>query len=151
MTSINQICESMYGLQEMSEDRRSAIKKAIMDYVLMDQSEQERLGVPIPTKVSLVYTAVISNAWHNSRVLIKYNQLGTVSYKLWVYSYSLLDHIQLSRPLLSLNCWDGHVLKLQYHFIPIISHFAELCININKKYVIHCSVWNSEKGSNSES
>lgn len=40
--------------QEMEEDRRSAIKKAILDYILLDPAEQERLGVPIPPKVSSV-------------------------------------------------------------------------------------------------
>ena len=39
-------------MKEMEEDRRYAIKKAVMDYVLLDQSEQERLGVPIPPKVT---------------------------------------------------------------------------------------------------
>ena len=38
-------------LQEMDDDRRFAIKKAILDYVLLDEQEQERLGVPIPPKV----------------------------------------------------------------------------------------------------
>lgn len=38
----------------MEEDRRSAIKKAILDYILLDPAEQERLGVPIPPKVSSV-------------------------------------------------------------------------------------------------
>lgn len=36
----------------MEEDRRSAIKKAILDYILLDPAEQERLGVPIPQKVN---------------------------------------------------------------------------------------------------
>ncbi|XP_053376707.1 dynein axonemal heavy chain 3-like [Mercenaria mercenaria] len=39
-------------LQEMEEDRRYAIKKAIMDYILLDQKEQTRLGIPIPLKPS---------------------------------------------------------------------------------------------------
>ncbi|XP_065937642.1 dynein axonemal heavy chain 3 isoform X7 [Magallana gigas] len=39
-------------LREMEEDRRSAIKKAILDYILLDPAEQERLGVPIPPKPS---------------------------------------------------------------------------------------------------
>ena len=36
----------------MEEDRRMAIKKGILDYVLLEQTEQERLGVPVPDKPS---------------------------------------------------------------------------------------------------
>ena len=39
-------------LQEMEDDRRYAIKKAILDYVLLDDREQNRLGVPVPPKVT---------------------------------------------------------------------------------------------------
>lgn len=35
----------------MEEDRRSAIKKAILDYILLDATEQDRLGIPVPAKV----------------------------------------------------------------------------------------------------
>ena len=41
----------MFILQEMQEDRECAIKKAILDYVLLDDKEQNRLGIPIPPKV----------------------------------------------------------------------------------------------------
>ncbi|KAL4226016.1 hypothetical protein ACF0H5_014003 [Mactra antiquata] len=39
-------------LEEMEDDRRFAIKKAVMDYVLLDEKEQSRLGVPVPPKPS---------------------------------------------------------------------------------------------------
>ncbi|KAH3881436.1 hypothetical protein DPMN_005362, partial [Dreissena polymorpha] len=39
-------------LEEMQDDRRFAIKKAIVDYLLLDKKEQDRLGVPIPAKPS---------------------------------------------------------------------------------------------------
>ena len=40
----------------MKNDRRHAIKKGMLDYVLQDEEEQERLGVPITFKVrDLVY------------------------------------------------------------------------------------------------
>ncbi|XP_052779096.1 dynein axonemal heavy chain 3-like isoform X2 [Mya arenaria] len=39
-------------IEEMQEDRRFAIKKAILDYVLLDSKEQERLGIPVPHKPS---------------------------------------------------------------------------------------------------
>ncbi|XP_062599902.1 dynein axonemal heavy chain 3-like [Saccostrea cucullata] len=39
-------------LREMEEDRRLALKKAILDYILQDSAEQDRLGVPIPVKPS---------------------------------------------------------------------------------------------------
>ena len=35
----------------MDADYRLAVRKAILDYVLIDVAEQERLGVPIPLKV----------------------------------------------------------------------------------------------------
>ena len=35
----------------MEDDRRCALKKAIIDYVLLDSKEQTRLGVPVPPKV----------------------------------------------------------------------------------------------------
>ncbi|XP_033730648.1 uncharacterized protein LOC117320071, partial [Pecten maximus] len=37
-------------LKEMDEDRKYAIKKAILDYILLDHKEQERLGVWMPEK-----------------------------------------------------------------------------------------------------
>ena len=36
----------------MEDDRRFAIKKAVIDYVLLDSKEQTRLGVPVPPKVN---------------------------------------------------------------------------------------------------
>ena len=39
--------------QEMDEDYRHAVRKAILDYVLIDEVEQERLGMPVPKKVSV--------------------------------------------------------------------------------------------------
>ena len=38
-------------LDEMTEDYQQAIKKGMLDYVLLDDVEQERLGVPVPVKV----------------------------------------------------------------------------------------------------
>ena len=35
----------------MKNDRRYAIKKGMLDYILQDEEEQERLGVPITFKV----------------------------------------------------------------------------------------------------
>ncbi|XP_052058680.1 dynein axonemal heavy chain 3-like isoform X1 [Mytilus californianus] len=37
---------------EMKNDRRYAIKKGMLDYILQDEDEQERLGVPVPYKES---------------------------------------------------------------------------------------------------
>ncbi|CAH1783206.1 unnamed protein product, partial [Owenia fusiformis] len=39
-------------LEEMEDDYRGAVKKAMVDYVLLDPEEQERLGVPLPPKPS---------------------------------------------------------------------------------------------------
>ncbi|XP_067685210.1 dynein axonemal heavy chain 3-like [Haliotis asinina] len=38
--------------QEMDREYRLAVRKAILDYVLIDATEQERLGVPMPAKPS---------------------------------------------------------------------------------------------------
>ncbi|XP_064605237.1 dynein axonemal heavy chain 3-like isoform X2 [Liolophura sinensis] len=38
--------------QEMEEDHNKAIRKAVLDYLLLDKGEQERLGVPVPAKRS---------------------------------------------------------------------------------------------------
>ncbi|KAL3852322.1 hypothetical protein ACJMK2_015979 [Sinanodonta woodiana] len=39
-------------LREMEDDRRFAIKKAVLDYIILDTAEQERLGIMIPPKPS---------------------------------------------------------------------------------------------------
>ena len=39
-------------LQEMTDDYVFATKKGMLDYVLLDPREQERLGMPVPSKVS---------------------------------------------------------------------------------------------------
>ena len=41
-------------LDEMTHDYQQAIKKGMLDYVLLDDVEQERLGVPVPDKVRFV-------------------------------------------------------------------------------------------------
>ena len=38
-------------MEEAKTDYRYAVKKAMVDYVLLDGQEQERLGVPMPDKV----------------------------------------------------------------------------------------------------
>ena len=38
-------------LEEARTEYRAAVKKATVDYVLLDDGEQERLGVPMPKKV----------------------------------------------------------------------------------------------------
>ena len=38
-------------MEEAREDYCAAVKKANVDYVLLDQEEQDRLGVPMPLKV----------------------------------------------------------------------------------------------------
>lgn len=43
-------------LGEMTDDYNQAIKKGMLDYVLLDDVEQGRLGVPIPEKVSEIYS-----------------------------------------------------------------------------------------------
>ena len=40
-----------YLKQDAEENYMLSIKKSIVDYVLMDQTEQERLGVQIPPQV----------------------------------------------------------------------------------------------------
>jgi hypothetical protein len=35
----------------MDEDYRHAVRKAILDYILIDETEQERLGMLMPVKV----------------------------------------------------------------------------------------------------
>lgn len=55
----------------MADDRRFAIKKAIMDYLLLDAKEQERLGVPIPPKVCTTNIHVI-RLKHRNITEIKY-------------------------------------------------------------------------------
>ena len=43
-------------VREMTEDHNEAIKRGMLDYVLMDSSEQQRLGVPVPDKVQYKYS-----------------------------------------------------------------------------------------------
>ena len=47
-------------LEEMSDDYIFATKKGMLDYVLLDPKEQERLGVPVPYKVNSLITLMLS-------------------------------------------------------------------------------------------
>ena len=38
-------------LKEMDENYKTAMKKSCLDYVLLAESEQARLGIPLPLKV----------------------------------------------------------------------------------------------------
>ena len=40
--------------QEMDSDYREAVRRAILDYILLDPTEQQRLGLTMPEKVSVV-------------------------------------------------------------------------------------------------
>ncbi|XP_076448252.1 dynein axonemal heavy chain 3-like [Babylonia areolata] len=52
-------------LDEMDDDYRHAVRKAILDYVLIDESEQERLGMPMPFKPSNT-AGRFGFPWHDS-------------------------------------------------------------------------------------
>ena len=58
--------------QELDEDYRHSMKKGMLDYVLLDEEEQERLGVTVLPKVrwrnlkcwaSLVYSFITKASW----------------------------------------------------------------------------------------
>lgn len=44
------VCGGVF-LQENDVEYRTAVKKSILEYVLLDEKEQARLGIPLPIKV----------------------------------------------------------------------------------------------------
>ena len=53
----------------MKNDRKYAIKKGMLDYILQDEDEQERLGVPVPCKVCQ-HKSYILNIWSRNLLLL---------------------------------------------------------------------------------
>ena len=45
-------------LAETQEEYQRAVKKAVLDYVLLDEKEQLRLGLPLPDKVNVSHEKV---------------------------------------------------------------------------------------------
>ena len=52
--------------QEMDTEYRYAVRKAILDYILLDPTEQERLGMPMPEKVSAVVEVKVKVSLNSS-------------------------------------------------------------------------------------
>ena len=59
----------------MDTDYRYAVRKAILDYILLDPTEQERLGMPMPEKVSAVVEVKVKVSL-NSSVSVKVHGNG---------------------------------------------------------------------------
>ncbi|XP_067934548.1 dynein axonemal heavy chain 3-like [Watersipora subatra] len=97
-------------LEEMSDDYNKAVRQAILDYILLDKSEQERVGVSLPPKPS--------------------HCAGR-------FEYPWQDSIDEMREFMASELYTTHpvLTQLLYHFESKYANFRLLDIPMLKKHV----------------